>query len=137
MAVRTEDFDSDQKEIYEHIVGLFDSFIKKDESAVKAGHTNDWKGFQIPSKSLVRGIDDYMVKAREVMQKITAYDYEFLDMSIDVYGDVAIVLYLARDFLRDAQGNESTILIRSLDVYRRESHGWNQCASNINTMSDD
>lgn len=127
---------SDEKEIESHIRGLFDAFLGKDRDAIESGHTADWKGFQIPSKRIVRGIDDYMVAADNLLASLKAIRYEFLEMDIDVYGDIALVYYVARDWLQDGD-EETTVLIRALDIYRRESGAWNQAGSNICVMTDD
>lgn len=121
---------SDQDAILEHVHGLFRAFLRRDEAAIRAGHTSDWHGFQIRSTSLVRGIDDYMDAARDLVRNLKATRYEMLDTEVKVCGDFAWVVYLARDFIADEAG-ERTVLLRALDVYRRDEDGWNQCASNI------
>ena len=127
---------TDEEEIGAHVRGLFEAFLAKDREAIESGHTADWKGFQIPSKRIVRGIDDYMAAADDLLASLKAVRYEFLDMDIDVYGDIALVYYVARDWLQD--GDEvTTVLIRALDVYRRENDAWNQAGSNICVIADD
>lgn len=54
---------------------------------------------------------------------------------MDVYDDLALVYYLARDWLAspDRDGNvpsPPTVSIRSLDVYRRVHGSWVQIGSN-------
>ena len=127
---------SDKEQIAAHIRGLFDAFIRKDRAAIRAGHTEDWKGFQIKSTRLVRGIDDYMAAADQVLGSLRAVRYEFLDMDIEIHGDVAIVFYAARDWIIGDDGKEKTVLLRSVDIYRRENGGWNQCGSHICAMPD-
>lgn len=127
----------DKQAIINHVHGLFDAYLRKDREAIRRGHTRDWHGFQVMSRRLVRGIDEYMKAAEEVLIRLKATRYEMLEMDVQVLGDVALVYYVARDFLKEADGSERTILLRALDVYRREPEGWNQCGSNICTMADE
>ena len=125
-----------EAEIEAHVRGLFDAFLAKDINAIREGHREDWTGFQIPSRKIIRGIDDYMVAARDLLASLKAVRYEFLEMDIQLHGDFALVYYVARDWLEDDDG-ESTVLIRALDVYRLEHGSWNQAGSNINVLADD
>lgn len=125
-----------ETEIEAHVRGLFDAFLAKDIDAIRNGHRDDWTGFQIPSRKIIRGIDEYMVAAHDLLASLKAVRYEFLEMDIQVHGDFALVYYVARDWLEDDDG-ETTVLIRALDVYRFERGSWNQAGSNINVLADD
>ncbi len=125
-----------EAEIEAHVRGLFDAFLAKDTDAIRKGHRADWTGFQIPSKRIIRGIDEYMEAAHELLASLRAVRYEFLEMDIQVDGDVALVYYVARDWLANDEG-ETTVLIRALDVYRLEQGSWNQAGSNICVLADD
>lgn len=116
--------------------GLFDAFLRKDTDAIRNGHRNDWMGFQIPSKSIIRGIDEYMAAAHELLASLRAVRYEFLEFDIQVHGELALVYYIARDWLETDTG-ESTVLIRALDVYICDAGSWNQAGSNICVLQDD
>jgi ketosteroid isomerase-like protein len=122
---------SDREAILEHIHGLFRAYLRKDKDAIRRGHTDDWKGFQLPSRAIVRGIDAYMETAEHVLATFRGVRYEILDTDVEVVGDRAIVFYVAREWLVDDAGREREILLRSVDLYRRESGGWNQCGSHI------
>ena len=50
----------DQEQIIEHIHGLFKAYLHKDREAIHRGHTADWRGFQVRSGHIVRGIDEYI-----------------------------------------------------------------------------
>lgn len=117
--------------IRRHIDGLFNAFIRKDLDAIQRGHTTDWQGFQVGSRHLVRGIEEYMDAARQTIHRLEAKRYEMLDCDIKVHGDIGVVFYLARYVVADGQGGERDVLLRSVDIYRREGEGWNQCGSNI------
>src|SRR5687768_1970050 len=118
---------SDRDAILAHVDSIFQAYFRGDRATIRATHTRDWRGFQIRSRSIVRGIDEYMRHADEVLASITGVRYEMLDADVQVWGDVAVVFYLAREWIRDKEGAEKTILLRSCDVYRKDGGAWNQC----------
>lgn len=117
---------ADKVRIRDHIDGLFRAFLRKDREAIRRGHTTDWLGFQVKSQTLVRGIDDYMKAADTALATFEGTGYEILDIDIQLHGGVAVVFYLAEYRLK-----VGSIRLRSVDLYRREGSGWNQCGSNI------
>jgi len=127
----------DRKAILAHIDGIFQAYFRGDRAAIRRGHTQDWVGFPIRATAIVRGIDAYMNAADATLGQIRGLRYELLDNEIQICGDTAIVFYVAREWIRDAAGAEKTILLRSVDIYRREPDGWNQCGSNIISMPDE
>lgn len=140
---RREDTDaaSAVEEIRRHVVGLFDAYLAEDRDALRRGRIPDWKGFQIRSTRLIRGVDAYMDELERVMGALRVERYEFLDFEVEVEGDIAFVYYLARDHLAStdpgsADPDPATVLIRSLDVYRRIDHRWVQAGSNICAVPD-
>ncbi|MFB3051497.1 MAG: hypothetical protein ACE1Z0_05875, partial [Acidimicrobiia bacterium] len=89
----------------------------------------------IPSTSLIRGVDRYMVDLESALENLSVTRYEFLDFEVDVHTDIALVYYVARDWLDTPEG-EKTILVRALDVYGLQSDGWIQIGSNICVVPD-
>lgn len=114
-------------------MSLFDAYLAGDLEALRTGRTEDWKGFQIRSTRLVRGRDQYMDELQRVVSSLKVERYEFVDFEVEIEGDVGIVYYLARDYLSpsDDPNTPSTVLIRSVDVYRRIDGEWIQSGSNI------
>ena len=129
--------ETDHDAILAHVDSIFQAYFRGDRETIRATHTHDWRGFQIRSHSIVRGIDEYMRNADAVLGSIQGLRYEMLDTDVQVYGDAAVVFYLAREWIRDGQGDEKTILLRSCDVYRKDDGTWNQCGSNIYVMPDE
>lgn len=125
---------SDREEILSHIHGLFRAYIRKDRDAIRRGHTDDWRGFQVRSTSLVRGIDAYMANADRILETMRGTRYELRDTDVHIYGDMAVVYYVADYWITNPAGNEECVGLRSVDIYRREAGGWNQCGSNICAM---
>lgn len=122
---------ADREEIVAHIHGLFQAYIRRDREAIRTGHTDDWRGFQVRSTKLVRGIDAYMENADRILQTLRGRRYELLDVDVHLYGDVAVVYYVADYWIDGPDGKEERLGLRSVDIYRREPGGWNQCGSNI------
>ncbi len=127
--------DADAAEIRLHVEALFDAFLAKDRKTLRDGRIEDWRGFQIPSTALIRGVDRYMVDLESALENLAVTRYEFLDFEVDVHDDVALVYYVARDWL-DTEDGEKTILVRALDVYELQPDGWIQIGSNICVLPD-
>ena len=128
---------SDRDAILAHVDSIFQAYFHGDRATIRATHTSDWRGFHIRSRSIVRGIDEYMRHADAVLASIQGLRYEMLDTDVQVWGDVAVVFYLAREWIRAKDGVEKTILLRACDAYRRDGDEWNQCGSNIYIMPDE
>jgi ketosteroid isomerase-like protein len=126
---------ADKEAIRRHIDGLFQAYVEKDTEAIRRGHTADWKGFQLGSRKMVRGIEQYMEAAAQTIRTFNGKSYEMLDIDIQVQGDTGIVFYLARWDFKTPEG-EKSVFLRSVDIYRSESAGWNQCGSNICTVPE-
>ncbi len=121
----------DREQILQHIHSIFQAYLRQDRDAIRKTHTPDWTGFQGPSVKIERGIDAYMVNAEKSLQNLRGTGYELLDTEVQIYGDMALVYYIARYDYRDREGREGSIPLRSIDVYRREHGEWNQCGSHI------
>ena len=121
----------DKEAILGHIHGIFQAFLRKDREAIRRMHREDWVGFQGPSVKIERGLADYMVNAEKSLQNLDGLAYELLDTEVQVFGDIALVYYVARYDYRDKVGQTGSLPLRSIDVYRRENSEWNQAGSHI------
>ena len=126
----------DRAAILAHIGSIFEAYFRRDRVTIRKTHTEDWRGFQVATRRIVRGLAQYVDAAEEVLKTLKATRYEMLDTEVDVHGDLALVWYLARDWLDDGAGGERPVLLRALDVYRREPAGWNQCGSHVSALSE-
>lgn len=129
------------EEIRRHVISLFDAYLAGDLNTLRRGRIPEWKGFQIRSTRLIRGVDEYVSELEAVVGGLEVEKYELLDFEVDVEGDIALVYYLARDFLEtDETGTgrpvPPTVLIRSIDAYRRVDGSWIQAGSNICAIAD-
>ncbi len=125
---------TDREQIIEHIHSIFKAYLRQDRDAIRRLHTPDWTGFQGPSVKIERGIDAYMVNAEKSLQSLRGIGYELLDTEVQIYGDIALVYYVARYDYRDMEGNKDSIPLRSVDIYRREKGEWNQAGSHITVI---
>lgn len=75
-----------------------------------------------------------MANADRSLAAFRGTGYEILDSEIQLYGDLALVYYVARYDYLDLQGRAGSLGLRSLDVYRRERGEWIQCGSHITPL---
>lgn len=127
---------TDEQAILAHVHSIFRAYLDRDRSSIRRLHTEDWRGFQVGSRRIIRGIDEYMAAAEATLSALRAVRYEMLDTEVIVSGDFAVIYYVARDYLQGEAGSERTTLLRAVDVYRREPGGWNQAGSNVVALPD-
>lgn len=130
--IATEQLERDRAEILGHIHGIFQAYLRQDPETIRRTHVREWTGFQGPSTKIERGIEDYMKNAERSLESFQGTAYELLDTEVQVYGDLAIVYYVARYDYRDKKtGDTGSLPLRSVDIYSRERDGWNQIGSHI------
>lgn len=123
---------ADREAILAHVNGIFRAYVNGDRDAIRKAHTADWTGFLGPSTRIERGIEDYMANADKSLERFDGKGYEIHDSEVQLYGDVAIVFYVAEYRAHDRQtGDEVVIPLRSVDIYRRDAGGWIQSGSHI------
>ncbi len=127
---------ADRQEILDHIDSIFAAYIRKDRETIRKTHTTDWTGFQGPSTKIERGIEDYMANAEASLQGFDGTSYEILDTEVQLYGDVAVVYYVATYSYEDANGESGTLRLRSVDIYRKQAGHWIQCGSHITPIPE-
>ena len=126
---------SDERRILAHIDNIFRAYLDQDREMIARLHTNDWIGFQGPSTRIERGLDAYMKNAETSLRNFQGTGYEILDSEVQIFGDLALVWYVARyDYRSLADGSIGALQLRSVDVYRKEKGEWNQCGSHITAI---
>jgi ketosteroid isomerase-like protein len=123
--------DTDERLIMEHVRSIFEAYIRKDRDALRRTHASDWIGFQGPSVKIERGIDDYMVNAEASLSHLDGERFEIVDSTLQVFGDIGVLYYVARYYYRDQAGMPQALNLRSIDIYRRQNGHWNQIGSHI------
>jgi ketosteroid isomerase-like protein len=121
----------DREEILAHICSIFQAYVDRDLKTIQRTHTADWTGFQGPSTKIERGLEDYMKNAEKSLSAFRGTGFELLDTEVQLYGDVAVVYYVARYDYCDAEGQDHALPLRSVDIYRREKGHWIQAGSHI------
>ncbi len=125
--------EADRQAIRAHIESVFQAYMKKDHATLRATHAKDWRGFIRPSRTIIRGIDEYMRAAESILSGPANFtNYRILDFDVVFNGDVATVSYIA-DLEWQFEGVNYPDKLRVLDVYAKEKGHWNQTASNVTT----
>jgi len=127
---------ADRAAVVAHVDSIFRAYVDRDVATIRRTHTTDWTGFQGPSRRIERGIDDYMANAERSLEAFHGTGYELFDTEVQLYGDLALVYYVARYDYVDAKGVAGSLGLRSLDVYRRENDEWIQCGSHITPLPE-
>lgn len=127
---------ADRDAIRAHIDTIFKAYMAKDRETVRATHAEPWRGFLSGSRSILRGIDEYMASAeRSLGGAGRLYSYEMKEFDVLFYGDVALVPYVAEMVVGIAD-LRATRTLRVLDVYARIGGDWIQIASNTAVHPD-
>jgi len=124
----------DREAVLAHIDSIFQAYVRQDRETIRSTHSEDWVGFQGPSTQIERGIDDYMVNAETSLEHLRGTGYEILDTEVQLFGDLALVYYVARYDYVGADGKPGSLGLRSLDVYRRVEGEWTQIGSHIGPL---
>jgi ketosteroid isomerase-like protein len=122
---------ADRAAILAHVHGIFRAFLAADRAAIRRAHRDDWTGFLVGSRAIERGIAAYMRGADLSLASFRGTSYAILEYVLDFHGDLALLYYTARYEFRGPAGVPGALLLRSLDVYRREGGAWNQAGSHI------
>jgi ketosteroid isomerase-like protein len=128
---------ADREQIIGHIHAIFQAFLRQDREAIKKAHTEDWVGFLGPSVGIERGIDAYMANVDNSLDNFKGTGYELLDTEVQIYGNLALVYYVARYDYEGEDGATHSLPLRSVDIYRRESGDWIQAGSHITVIPTD
>lgn len=123
--------DADRQAIRAHIDRIFKAYIAKDRADVQATHDREWRGFLTGSRSIIKGIDQYMRSVDGSLaspQKLVGY--QMIEFDVQFRGaNLAIVPYVA-ELEGEAEGARATWKLRVIDVYERQNGEWMQIASN-------
>lgn len=130
----SEKHNNDKQEILDHIHSIFQAFIKQDRDTLRETHADNWTGFLGPSTSIERGIDAYMANAEKSLRNFKGTGYEILENEIQIYGEIALVYYVAQYVYQDISGSAHSLPLRSIDIYRRENNNWIQAGSHISVI---
>jgi ketosteroid isomerase-like protein len=115
---------ADRDAIHAHIDSIFQAYMQKDRAKIQATHAQDWRGFLGGSKTIIRGIDEYMQYADRNLKNQGFQTYKILEFDVMFYNDVALVPYIAQ-----LGPEEWHYKLRVLDVYAKLNGDWIQVGS--------
>lgn len=115
---------ADRDSIHAHIDSIFKAYMEGDRAKIEATHSRDWRGFLGPSRTIIRGIDEYMQYADRSLKGPGFRTYKITDFDVMFYGDVALAPYIAQ-----VGPEESHYKLRVLDVYAKLNGDWIQVGS--------
>jgi hypothetical protein len=124
----------DRAEIRAHIEGLFQAFIDHDSAKLRAGRSDDWRGFLEGSQEVVKGADQYIegvapwIKTPNTgmkLYKITSYDTVFDGENHAIVSFIADV---------ESHGGASRT-VRIMDIYAKRNGRWIQTGSHTTRIS--
>jgi ketosteroid isomerase-like protein len=115
---------TDRDAIRTHIDSIFRAYMQSDRAKIEATHARDWRGFLRSSRTIVRGLDEYMEYAERDLKGPLLPSYKILDFDVMFYGDVALVPYIAQLGPEDYHYK-----LRVLDVYAKLQGNWIQVGS--------
>jgi len=129
---------ADAAAIRAHIESIFQAFVDKDRPTLEATHGAEWRGFTPWSGHVIRGRDGYMNEATfppDIPKDQGMVGYRIGEFDIVFYGDTAVVTFQA-EVDRLAGTDKTTQKLTFVDVYRKDSAGWIQVASNTSLHPD-
>jgi len=122
---------SDHDQILDHVRSIFDAYLRQDRDTIRRTHADDWTGFLVGSAGIERGIARYLAGAEHSLATFRGTAYQILDHELRLLGDHAVLFYTARYEYRAADGAALALMLRSVDLYRRDAGKWLQWGSHI------
>lgn len=120
----------DREAIRTHIDRIFQAFIHKDKSELRATHAANWLGYLEGSHKMIRGIEGYMETVAWLDPKspwgMTGYKMREFDMIFQ--GDSAFVAFVADVEAKTPRGPYQRVL-RITDYYTKQNGAWIQNGS--------
>ncbi len=124
-----DDRAADREAIRGHIDSIFQAFIKKDATALRATHAPNWLGYLEGSRTMIKGVDGYM-EWNDVDPK-SPYGmkgYKMREFDMIFKGEAAFVCFVA-DVDSDTPNGPSHRALRISDFYTRTNGQWIQNGS--------
>ena len=123
-----DDRATDRAAIKAHIESIFQAFIDKDNTALRATHAENWLGYLGESRTAIKGIQEYMQwNEQDPKQPYGMKSYKFREFDMIFKGDAAFVCFVA-DVESNWPGNPSRVL-RICDYYTKNDGKWIQSGS--------
>ncbi len=127
----SHDREADAAEIRAHIDSIFRAYMRGDRETIRATHSEDWRGFLSRSRSILKGIDDYMAAADVSLSRPRSMvGYEMIEYDTHFHGDLAAVPYIAAlDIEVGGRRIPYRPKLRVFDLYAKRDGHWIQVGS--------
>jgi len=121
---------ADRAAIRAHIDRIFQAFIHKDSAELRATHATNWLGYLEGSRTVIRGIDEYMNYAAYFDPKnpYGMTGYKMREFNMIFHGDAAFVAFVAEVDAQTPDGPRRRTL-RIADFYTKQDGAWIQTGS--------
>ncbi|HPR63113.1 MAG TPA: nuclear transport factor 2 family protein [Thermoanaerobaculia bacterium] len=128
--------ESDKRAIFDHIDSIFRAFADKDKEALIQTHMENWQGFTVRSRTVVRDRVQYLEEIGNFLEHQHWLSYEILEEQTTFHGDTAIVTYIAAITGEDSHHAPFESKLRIMDIYVKTSGKWNLAASSVSLHPD-
>jgi ketosteroid isomerase-like protein len=129
-AVNTQDARAaDREAIRAHIDSIFQAFIKKNATALRATHAENWLGYLEGSRTMIRGLDGYMdYNSVDPKSPYGMKSYKMREFDMIFKGDAAFVCFVA-DIESNTPNGPFHRALRISDFYTKQDGQWIQNGS--------
>ena len=124
-----DDRAADREAIRAHIDSIFQAFIKKDATALRATHAENWLGYLEGSREMIKGIEDYMEWNNvDPKSPYGMKSYKMREFDMIFKGDAAFVCFVA-DVESVTPNGPYHRALRIADFYTKTNGQWIQNGS--------
>ena len=124
-----DDRAADREAIRAHIDSIFQAFIRKDNAALRATHAENWLGYLEGSRTMLKGIQDYMDwSEQDPKGQYGMKSYKMREFDMIFKGDAAFVCFVA-DVESITPNGPYHRALRISDFYTKQDGKWIQSGS--------
>ncbi len=129
MTTAQDDRAADREAIRAHIDSIFQAFIKKDATALRATHAENWLGYLEGSREMIKGIGGYMDWNQvDPTSPYGMKSYKMREFDMIFKGDAAFVCFVS-DIESNIPSGPSKRALRICDFYTKNDGKWIQSGS--------
>jgi ketosteroid isomerase-like protein len=124
-----DDRTADRSAIRAHIESIFQAFINKDVTSLRATHAENWLGYLEGSRTMIKGIAGYMDWNQvDPKSPYSMKSYKFREFDMIFKGDASFVCFVA-DVESNWPGAPPHRALRICDFYTKDKGNWIQSGS--------
>lgn len=126
---------ADREAIRADIDRIYRAFIAHDRATVRATHDENWHGFLEGSRTMIRGIEQYMNYVGPMTSPYGMSAYRIRDFDIVFQGDAAFVTFVTDIDVKLPDGPRTSVQ-RLADFYVKKDGKWVQAGSNTSVSPE-